>query len=123
LNTLRLCRDSRSYSGETKAWRKRWLRDPQASAAVAVIERLVETNPIHGKALESIGNDQAAWTEQDLFPAPLLDGVTLKAEGFQPGPAFKTALEAVMDAQLEGRAHSQTDAIKVAREILERSKS
>jgi len=54
--------------------------------------------------------------EQELRPKPLLTGDDLIAEGYPPGPAFKKMLDAVEDAQLEGRVHTKEDALALVRQ-------
>jgi len=49
--------------------------------------------------------------QEQIRPAPLLSGNDLIAAGWQPGPHFKTALEAVEDAQLEGTVTSREEAL------------
>lgn len=49
-----------------------------------------------------------------LRPAPLLNGDDLIAAGFLPGPRFRRILEAVEDAQLEGRVGSREEALRWA---------
>jgi poly(A) polymerase len=41
---------------------------------------------------------------------PLLSGHDLKAMGFEPGPAFRTILDALLDAQLEERVRNAAEA-------------
>ncbi|HWB19340.1 MAG TPA: CCA tRNA nucleotidyltransferase [Phycisphaerales bacterium] len=50
-----------------------------------------------------------------LAPAPLITGNDLIAHGMVPGPVFKTVLEAVYDAQLEGAITTFDDALLLAR--------
>jgi len=53
-----------------------------------------------------------------LRPAPLVTGDDLIAAGYAPGPQFKLILEAVEDAQLEGRLNNRGEAMEfVAREF------
>lgn len=47
----------------------------------------------------------------DYAPTPLLTGDDLTAAGLPPGPIFKKILEAVYDAQLEGRITSRAEAL------------
>jgi tRNA nucleotidyltransferase/poly(A) polymerase len=47
---------------------------------------------------------------EEVRPARLLTGDDLKALGFRPGPSFKEILEAVEEAQLDGRIHSREEA-------------
>jgi poly(A) polymerase len=51
-----------------------------------------------------------------IKPAPLLDGNDLIAQGYTPGPLFKEILQAVEDAQLEGKLHTREDALRVVAE-------
>jgi poly(A) polymerase len=54
---------------------------------------------------------------QEIRPEPLVTGNDLIAAGYEPGPRFKDILEAVEDAQLEGRLQSREQAMEfVARE-------
>jgi poly(A) polymerase len=46
-----------------------------------------------------------------LRPPRLLSGDDLKAAGYQPGPAFARMLEAVEDAQLDGKIHTRDEAL------------
>jgi poly(A) polymerase len=46
---------------------------------------------------------------------PLLGGDALKEMGFLPGPAFRVILEALVDAQLEGRVRDAADASRFVR--------
>jgi poly(A) polymerase len=59
-----------------------------------------------------------AMPEEDVRPVPLITGRELIAAGYTPGPAFKEALRAVEDAQLEGSIQTQEEALALAREKL-----
>ncbi len=48
-----------------------------------------------------------------IKPAPLLRGDDLIALGYKPGPAFKTILQAVEDAQLEGKIQTREQALEL----------
>jgi poly(A) polymerase len=48
-----------------------------------------------------------------IKPAPLLRGDDLIALGYTPGPAFKTILQAVEDAQLEGKIQTREQALEL----------
>jgi poly(A) polymerase len=50
---------------------------------------------------------------EEIRPAPLLRGDDLIARGYTPGPIFKEILQAVEDAQLEGRVHTSTQALSL----------
>ena len=49
---------------------------------------------------------------ENIRPAPLTTGDDLIAAGYVPGPRFREILEAVEDAQLEGRLLSREEALK-----------
>jgi poly(A) polymerase len=53
-----------------------------------------------------------------LNPAPVLTGDDLIARGMKPGAAFKHLLEAVREAQLEGRVKSKAEAFELVTELL-----
>jgi poly(A) polymerase len=49
-------------------------------------------------------------------PAPLLTGDDLIAQGYRPGPQFKQMLQAVEDAQLDGKLHDREGALRLVAE-------
>jgi poly(A) polymerase len=57
------------------------------------------------------------YSAERLRPAPLVAGADLIAAGYQPGPRFAEILEAVEDAQLEGRIHTAAEAMAMVREM------
>jgi len=48
-----------------------------------------------------------------LRPPRLLSGDDLKEAGYRPGPAFSRMLEAVEDAQLDGKVHTKEEALEL----------
>ena len=54
------------------------------------------------------------------LPPRLVTGHDLVALGLQPGPVFREILEAVYEAQLEGRARTREEALALARQEAER---
>jgi len=54
--------------------------------------------------------------QERIKPAPLLRGDDLIARGYSPGPIFKEILQAVEDAQLEGRLHTRDEALRLIEE-------
>ncbi len=52
---------------------------------------------------------------EQLRPQRLLTGDDLIAAGFAPGPQFSKMLEAVEDAQLEGRIRTHEEALELVR--------
>lgn len=57
----------------------------------------------------------ASLPAEQIRPAPLLTGSDLIEAGYEPGPRFKEILEAVEDAQLEGRLASREAAMGYVR--------
>jgi poly(A) polymerase len=53
---------------------------------------------------------------EEVRPPRLVTGEDLKALGFRPGPRFKEILQAVEDAQLNGKIHTRKDALKLVAE-------
>ena len=53
---------------------------------------------------------------EQLKPVPLIGGRDLIEAGYVPGPLFSRILEAVEDAQLEGRVNTRDDALALVRE-------
>jgi poly(A) polymerase len=53
---------------------------------------------------------------QEIKPRPLVRGDDLIARGYKPGPIFKQILQALEDAQLEGRVHSREEALELLAE-------
>jgi poly(A) polymerase len=51
--------------------------------------------------------------QDEIKPVPLLRGDDLIAQGYNPGPLFKQILQAVEDAQLEGRIHTRDEALRL----------
>jgi poly(A) polymerase len=51
----------------------------------------------------------------EIRPAPLITGSDLIAEGYVPGPHFKTVLQALEEAQLDGEIHSRAEALELLR--------
>ena len=52
---------------------------------------------------------------ENMQPARLVKGDDLIAAGYQPGPKFREILDAVEDAQLEGRLPSKDEALEFVR--------
>jgi len=61
--------------------------------------------------------DKLALPKEELDPLPLINGDDLKEAGLPPGPAYKQIIEAVRDAQLEGRVGTKEQALDLAREL------
>jgi len=56
---------------------------------------------------------------EELKPPRLITGDDLILMGYQPGPPFRVILEAVEDAQLEGRIHTPREALELVRSLFQ----
>lgn len=56
---------------------------------------------------------ELAATESGIAPPPTLTGDHLVSQGMRPGPRFKQILDAVYDAQLEGRVRNLEQAMEL----------
>lgn len=68
-------------------------------------------------ATAAIQTDLVELQATGLAPVPLLDGHDLQRLGLQPGPAFRRILDAVYDAQLEGRVRTPEQARDLALQV------
>jgi poly(A) polymerase len=55
--------------------------------------------------------------QEEIKPQPLVRGEDLIAKGYTPGPIFKSILQLVEDAQLEGRVHTYQEALRLIEEL------
>jgi poly(A) polymerase len=69
----------------------------------------------HVEFCERIIRDTPA---SELNPPPLVTGEDLIALGLKPGPAFKRLLDAVREAQLEGRVRTKAEALALVQQLL-----
>src|ERR1051326_98424 len=71
---------------------------------LAAGEDLADVNYVRRKRTE--------WTDQDIFPQPLVTGDDLISMGFAPGPVFKDILNRLEEEQLEGRLANPGQALE-----------
>ena len=106
------------YEELSVAQRKRLLRKAEFSTAFWAASQAASAGQRPKEALSLIERDASTWDDEGLNPPPLIDGATLRRLGYQPGPSFKVALEAVEDGQLEGLITEESEAIATATRIL-----
>jgi len=71
---------------------------------------------------EEIRGARVRLTAEEERPPRLITGDDLIARGYRPGPRFREILDAVLDAQLEGRVRTRDEALAlVAREFPQES--
>lgn len=76
-----------------------------------------------GKGLEHVEFCEKVLREtppEELNPPPAVTGDDLIVRGLKPGPEFKRLLDAVREAQLEGRARTKEEGLKLVEELLRR---
>jgi poly(A) polymerase len=54
---------------------------------------------------------------EELNPPPLVTGDDLRAAGMKPGPEFKRILDAVREAQLEGKVKTKEGGLRLVQEL------
>ena len=92
---------------------KRFLAEPTAQSSRRLMSALSGMG-IQSQRIEELERQLAVLEKTEYAPAPLIDGDVLTAHGLQPGPKFKRILNAVYDAQLEGRVTTRENAIALA---------
>jgi putative nucleotidyltransferase with HDIG domain len=90
---------------------RRFLRQPYFDELLEL--HRVDCLASHGwlENYEFIRSKQRELPPERLRPQPLLTGEDLIRAGYTPGPAFRKALDAVEDAQLESRIHTREEAL------------
>ena len=95
---------------------KRFLARPTSGDARYLLDAMHEVDPALTRMIW-LREQFAALEKTDCAPAPWVTGDDLTASGMSPGPLFKRVLDAVYDAQLEGRVHSKSTALELALEL------
>lgn len=97
-----------SVAGQKRVVARRWFRESLRLTLVLDRERGLEV------ADRTI---QLQATPTGIAPEPLVTGDDLIGLGMRPGPEFRSVLDRVFDAQLEGRVSSKEEALELAREL------
>ncbi len=94
---------------------KRLLAKPLVRELIALVTARDE---VSDKVDSAFCCDYLANTPADVIdPTPLLTGDDLIANGFKPGPKFKSLLDSVRDAQLNGEITSFEAALELAKQL------
>jgi poly(A) polymerase len=99
------------WEGLGVAGRKRLAAGPGFVDALALLEA---EGDARARTIRAAVADLA---RTGLAPTPLLDGHALQGLGMKPGPDFRRILDAVYDAQLEGRVGDQQEALRLALQV------
>jgi poly(A) polymerase len=100
----------------TLAQKKRFAAGATASLTLALMEGLAAAE-LRADRIAQLRDELSTLKPEDLAVAPLLSGDDLTAAGFAPGPIFKRILDALYDAQLEGRLDTKEQALLMARQL------
>ena len=94
----------------------RWskLQPLLAHAWAGSLTALYEASSPHGADEAAYCRQRLTQPREQLDPPPLLSGDDLRRHGLEPGPKFKTILQAVRDAQLDGEIRTHEEAIRLA---------
>ncbi|MBM4104910.1 MAG: CCA tRNA nucleotidyltransferase [Phycisphaerae bacterium] len=103
------------WSDLSVAARRRAGMDPAFEASLAVLRG------VDPASVDRIDEELRRHGERQ--PVPLVRGKELLEAGFAPGPLLGRVLEAVYDAQLEGRVRTTEEALSVASRLRERGGS
>lgn len=90
----------------TLAQKKRFLARPTAAASRALLVAVASLG-VWADRQRELEAEFASLEKTEFAPPPLVTGDDLTAAGLKPGPLFKRVLDAVYDAQLEGRIGSK----------------
>jgi hypothetical protein len=97
---------------------KRFLSRPTTGCSIDLLEAIAgELDP---ERVEFLRRSFAELEGTETAPPPLITGDDLTAAGLRPGPVFKRVLDAVYDAQLEGRVGSKDQAMALGMELAQR---
>ncbi len=91
---------------------KRFMRLPRFDEHMALHRADSLSSHRHLSTYEFLQQKLAEIPPEQFRPTPLVTGDDLIAAGYAPGPRFREILDAVEDAQLEGRLASRTEAMK-----------
>lgn len=104
---------------QTLARLKRTLAEPYRDDLIGLLRvKLLATEAILQPVL--FCDEYLLRTPQSVInPPPLITGDILKSLGLNPGPAFKSLLEAVRDVQLNDQISTTEEAAALARQLIE----
>jgi tRNA nucleotidyltransferase/poly(A) polymerase len=98
------------------AQKKRFLAKPTAADSRRLLNAMAKLG-LHVERIASLQAEFAELEKTEVGPVPFVSGDDLIAAGLEPGPIFRQILEAVYDAQLEGRVSAKEEALKLAGEL------
>ena len=100
----------------TLANKKRFLARPTAPQSRLLMDAMAKIG-LHAQRIADLQPELIELSKHEIAPPPLIDGDDLIAAGLSAGPKFRQILDAVYDAQLEGRISTREQALNLAKSI------
>jgi poly(A) polymerase len=100
----------------TLAAKKRFLARSTAPGTLDLLDAIASLG-MHRERIAELRPQLSELARGEVAPPPLITGDDLDAAGMTPGPAFKRILDAVYDAQLEGRVTNRDGAMQMAMRV------
>lgn len=94
----------------TRAADIRFIREPRWPSASRLVRAIWRSEDRELMELDRLDALHASLSPDEKHPPRLVDGRVLQSLGIAPGPRFKELLDAVEDAQLEGRVTTTEEA-------------
>lgn len=121
---VRLLARAAGWAGLTIAQKKRLLAEREWGGAAILLAALAKAAPRKGLAAKStwakvwklVKAEAPRLVKEGAAPPRLVTGDDLVKAGMKPGPALGRVLEAIYDAQLEGRVTTKAQGLKMAEE-------
>ena len=100
----------------TLAKKKRFLARSTSPQSRLLMDAIAKIS-LHPHRIADLQPELTELSKHEVAPPPLIDGDDLIAAGFPAGPKFRQILDAVYDAQLEGRISTKEEALNLAKSI------
>ncbi len=111
LQNWRLIADARAIPWSTVQPK---LVDRDAATMVQLAAAVVAAEGSDDRGV-AFAREALTWPADQLDPPPLLTGDDLRELGIPAGPQYRTILQSIRDAQLDGKIDSRAEAIKMTR--------
>lgn len=105
---------------QTDAQLKRVLAHPLSGDLRQLVRAIRTTHCLPLSPIEFVDNYAERHTPEQINPPELITGRDLIQQGLHPGPQFKSLLDSIRDAQLNGEIATREDALERLRQIMPR---
>ena len=103
---------------QTAAQLKRVLAHPLSDDLRQLVRAIRTMQSLPLSPIEFVDNYSARHTREQINPPDLITGRDLIQQGLHPGPQFKSLLDSIRDAQLNGEIATRGDALGRLRQIM-----